>query len=215
MPNYFSLSMFFVVLRETLEVAIITSVLLAFISRLNLQSSTLPSKLRMLVYAGTFSAVAIVATAGGILLNFWYKNGVNLFAGSEQIYEATFGIIAAVFLTITAFAFLKGQNLYKKITLKLERHFQIDHIKQQLITEDSAKDNENPEINIQSTNSQIERNTVELSTVSNIAILKQNSSTPGKLGNWAGIQVFFWVPFLTVIREGIETILIIGGKKFF
>jgi high-affinity iron transporter len=101
LTDYFSVPLFFVLLRETLEIGIILSVLLAFIDRLALKDKPLVQNMKTMVWSGTLIAVFIVLTIGGIIIFFWYTVGVNLFEGSELIYEATFGIIASIFLTIT------------------------------------------------------------------------------------------------------------------
>jgi high-affinity iron transporter len=101
LTSYFSVPLFFVVLRETLEIGIIVSVLIAFIGRLSVKDMTMVQNMKRMVWTGTMSAVLIVVAIGASIIHFWYSIGENIFEGSEMIYEAVFGIIASLFLTIT------------------------------------------------------------------------------------------------------------------
>ena len=176
MDNLFSATLFFVVLREALEVSIIVSVLLAFITRLQLTDLVLLKNLRKRVWLGTGIASALVIGVGVAFVVIWYKYGTNLFEASELLYEAIFGLIAAIFVTLTGFAFLNGRHLYQKMTQKLESKL-----------------------------------TVENATSVNV-LLDAKEESPMKTS--LNMQLFFWVPFLTVIREGMETVLMIGGVSF-
>jgi high-affinity iron transporter len=180
--DYFSVSLFFVLLRETLEISIIVSVLLAFIDRLNMSDPAALRTMRYLVWTGTLSATLIVVAVGGTIIAIWYKVGKNVFESSELLYEGIFGLIAALFLTLTSFAFLKGQYLYDKMARKLTARL--------------------------GTETLINGKTKEGLANLEKSALKGSASRSDRIRSF---QIFFWVPFVTVVREGIETVLLIGG----
>lgn len=66
--SYFSVSMFFILLREGLEISIVISVLLSFIDRLALTNKAYRSKLIKNVWLGTLSAALIAIGAGAVII---------------------------------------------------------------------------------------------------------------------------------------------------
>jgi high-affinity iron transporter len=69
--DYFSIALFFVIFRETLEITIILSVLLAFIDRLSLPDASILKSMRRMVWLGTLSATVIVVAIGSALISIW------------------------------------------------------------------------------------------------------------------------------------------------
>lgn len=193
MQSLFSFSLFFVVFRETLEVGIILSVLLAFIDKLPTLDPAARTKLKRMVWIGTLSSILIVFAIGACVIFVWYTYGTNVFESSELLFEGVFGLIASVFVFVTALAFLCGDQLHAKMSRKLHQQFNT---------------------NIQS-NSTPHNSTADLIESSENYILQspkaQDSNGPSPVSSSVA---FFWVPFLTVIREGVETVLLIAGVSF-
>lgn len=199
MNSFFSIGLFFVVFRETLEVSIIVSVLLAFIDRLSLPDGAIVKRLRRSVWLGTLFSTGIVACVGAAIITVWYKYGTNLFSSSELLYEGIFGMLASIFLTITSFAFLRGQQMYEKMNRKLASKFKAHNDTADAFSSNGLSSNkviDGPENTEQSLNNDL---------------VKSGDSTKAQDLQMNSPQVFFWVPFITVVREGIETILLIGG----
>ncbi|KAI8909804.1 iron permease FTR1/Fip1/EfeU [Gorgonomyces haynaldii] len=167
MSTLFSAGLFFVVLRETLEVSIIVSVLLSFIDR-SKQTPEQMQRYKKALWMGTGLSCALVVAVGAALLAVFYTVGANYFESSEKLYEGIFGLIAALFVGGTGFAFLGSRHLFKKMERKLAERI---HAR------------ENP-------------------TITRTPSDQQQGS------------IFFWVPFVTVMREGMETVLMIGGVSF-
>jgi high-affinity iron transporter len=135
---------------------------------------------------------------------------MNAFESSELLYEGIFGLIASVFLTVTAFAFLKGQHLYDKMTTKLESKFEDQ--------EQSAVSPLTPVGQIEDGLTMIESDkdsgSEDKESVSGMNVMVDKKATKSfPVYKMHSSQVFFWVPFITVVREGIETVMLIGGNS--
>ncbi|KAJ3334541.1 high-affinity iron permease, partial [Kappamyces sp. JEL0680] len=238
-------------LRETLEVGIVVSVLIAFVDRLSankydaLLSSRLSAlgKMKRMVWLGTGAAFALVLIVGGTIIGLWYAYGSNVFASSEVLYEAIFGMISCVFISATAIAFLKGQDLYDKLDKKLSKKFSAHTaalLRPTLPTSDSTitilgqgklgRDNQR-EASLEP--SLLDSASAVSSSLSNVIVLTPSESpelggSPDSLTEQETRSVdealtretapskmlFFWIPFVTVLREGMEIVLLIGGVSF-
>lgn len=190
----FSVSLFFVVLRESLEVGIIVSVLLAAISKIDLDTKT-ASLFKKMVWLGTLSSAIVVCAAGAALISVWYRFGSNLFEQNEDLFEGIFGILASVFVFATAIAFLCGDQLHANMSKKLNVHLQ------------ASQASKSPHYG------QVERSQDTTITENNVLVLQEDKGVSAPQMFQTSL-VFFWVPFLTVLREGFETILLIGGVSF-
>ncbi|KAJ3317437.1 high-affinity iron permease [Boothiomyces sp. JEL0866] len=166
--QYFSIPLFFIIFRETIEAAIIVSVLISFARRLNDdgQFDSLSKKLKYAVIVGVGSGLLLTLALGAVVIYIWYRFGNNLWDKNELLWEGILGTVASAFITITAFAILKTQDLKDKLHRKLQAR--IDQAQQ-----------ENLECEI----------TKFKSTV----------------------YMFFWISFLSVVREGLEAVVFMGG----
>lgn len=174
--KYFSISIFFVLFRESLEVCIVCAVLLGFISRLPKTQQDSTKKLRLAVIYGTLSSAIIITSVGAAFVTVFHIYGKNLFSGAELLYEGIVGLLASLLIAFTSFAFLKGNKLYDNLHTKLERGIG-------MASHDDDTIKETPK-----------------------SLESSNYTTAAK--------AFFWIPFITIMREGLETIMIIGGVSF-
>ncbi|KAJ3308430.1 high-affinity iron permease [Boothiomyces sp. JEL0838] len=151
--QYFSIPLFFIIFRETIEAAIIVSVLISFAKRLNDdgQFDSLAKKLKYAVIVGVGSGLFLTLALGAV---------------NELLWEGILGTVACVFITITAFAILKTQDLKDKLHRKLQAR--IDQAQQENI---------------------------------DCEITKFNGT----------VYMFFWISFLSVVREGLEAVVFMGG----
>ncbi|CZT07474.1 related to high-affinity iron permease [Rhynchosporium agropyri] len=171
--NVFAVPVFFIVFRETLETAIIVSVLLAFLK----QTLDGPSrdvavykKLVKQVWYGTGAGLLICLIIGAGLIGAFYGAGKNAWAKSEYYWEGSFGIVASVVITIMGAALLRVAKMQEKWRVKLAKAM-----------EDKAV------------------------------------TTEGKGGawkRWAEKYAMFILPFITVLREGLEAVVFIAGVSF-
>jgi high-affinity iron transporter len=136
--DVFSVPVFLVVFRETLETVIIVSVLLAFLKQtldgpnrdlkvyksLRLQVSRHPTqrppKFRWLltiasqVWLGTGLGFLICLIVAAALIGVFYKVGSNTWEQNEFYYEGAFSLFAAIIITIMGAALLRIGKMQEK-----------------------------------------------------------------------------------------------------
>jgi high-affinity iron transporter len=182
MAEIFSVPMFFVLFRETLEAAIIVSILLSFIERMELPSLSevdrriVSNKFKMMVWLGTGFGLLTTFIVGGTVITIWYTKGKNIWDGAELLWESVFGFVASIFITITAISMLKSHELTDKLQKKLARKI---------------------------TMAANEGDTFE----EHDELLESRLNEIGSSASFA----FFWIPLLTVVREGVEALIFVGG----
>ncbi|KAK4960853.1 high-affinity iron permease [Elasticomyces elasticus] len=169
MVNVFAVPIFFIVFRETVETGIIVSVLLSFLKQ-QLgpdQEPTIYKRLRKQVWLGTGIGLAICIVIGAGMIGAFYGIGTDTWAGTEDVWEGAFGVIASVIITIMGAALLRVSKLQAKWRVKLAK------------------------------------------------ALEDNDTTHARLGErvklWCKKYAMFILPFITVLREGLEAVVFIGG----
>lgn len=183
--DYFSIQVFFIVLRETLELAIIISVLLAFVDQAANDKhkksgdyKSIPDegfetdehqrwedeclRLKFNIWAGGIAGFAVCLLVGSAILVVFYQVGQDLWAITEHYWEGVFSIVASVTISFMGVKILRVTKMQKKWRHKLG----------------SAMNN------LQS-------------GVSNVA--------------WKERYALFLLPFVTTLREGLEAIVFVGG----
>lgn len=187
--DVFSVPVFLVVFRESLETVIIVSVLLAFLKQtldgpnrdLAVYKSlrrqvTIPTFLLVWllilwpqVWLGTGIGFLICLIAAGALIGVFYKLGRNSWETHELYYEGAFSLFAAIIITIMGAALLRIGKMQEKWRVKL------------------AKAMETP--------------------------IKSGAGR-GWFKHFAEKYAMFALPFITVLREGIEAIVFVAGVSF-
>ncbi|ODQ65556.1 FTR1-domain-containing protein [Nadsonia fulvescens var. elongata DSM 6958] len=122
--DYFSIQVFFLIFRETIETAIIVSVLLAFIKQGLGENSTDSKVYKQLVtqiWVGAILGLLICMCIGASFVFIFYKFGTNLWNQTEKIWEATFCILAAVVITVMGMAMLRINKMKEKWRVKIAR----------------------------------------------------------------------------------------------
>ncbi|KAI9721598.1 MAG: hypothetical protein M1828_005088 [Chrysothrix sp. TS-e1954] len=163
--NVFAVPIFFICFRECLETSIIVSVLLAFL-RQTLGPEKDPivyKKLRKQVWVGIAAGAVLCLCVGAGMIGAFYGLGKDSFAGTEDIWEGSFSLIASVIITIMGAALLRVSKLQDKWRVKLARALEDDKLKKGLFT------------------------------------------------RWAEKYAMFLLPFITVLREGLEAVIFIAG----
>ncbi|WBW75530.1 plasma membrane iron transmembrane transporter Fip1 [Schizosaccharomyces osmophilus] len=165
--NVFSVPIYFIVLRETLEASIIVSVLMSFISQTltNAEGKVSDPKLKrrftIQVWVGSFIALFICLAIGGGFIGAFYALGKDLWGSSEEIWEGVFSLVAVILITVMGFAMLRVSHLQDKWRKKLMRSI-------------------------------------------------ANRKARG-IGSWSKKYAMFLLPFFTVLREGLEVVVFVGG----
>jgi high-affinity iron transporter len=170
-----------------MEAAIIVSVLLTFVRRMSFPGIStdkvedLQRQLRKMIWFGTTVGLGSTLGLGAIVIAVFYIYGKNLWEGAELLWEAIFGTIAVLAITFTAFAMLKSHELSEKLSRKLAAKIRAQNLSQETITTDADSEE-----------FLIEEERLE------------------KVGNSVKL-VFLWIPLLTVLREGLEAMVFLGG----
>lgn len=131
LDQYFSFQVFFLILRETVETAIIVSVLLAFLRQgfrgRDEASQQVYNKLVLQVWVGAALGLLICSLVGALFIFVFYTLETNLWTFTERIWEATFSIVSSVIITFMGLALLRINKMKEKWRMKLakviiERH---------------------------------------------------------------------------------------------
>lgn len=184
--NYFSIQVFFIVLRETLESAIIISVLLAFVDQtfqkpivrsktyssipqepieLENESEVLENERRRLklnIWVGGILGFVVCLLVGGVILMIFYILGEDLWSITEHYWEGVFSIVASVIISIMGVKILRVTKMQQKWKKKLG------------------------------------------AAINNL----QSGVTDAA---WKERNALFVLPFVTTLREGLEAIVFVGG----
>ncbi|KAK0705352.1 iron permease FTR1 family protein [Lasiosphaeris hirsuta] len=172
--DVFSVPVFLVVFRESLETVIIVSVLLAFLKQTldgPNRDARVYKKLVRQVWLGTGLGFLLCLIIGAGVIATFYTAGKDKWQGSELNYEGAFCLIASVIITIVGAALLRIGKMQEKWRVKL------------------AIALENP---------------VMAGGGGKVAILKR----------FLEKYAMFGLPFITVLREGIEAIVFVAGVSF-
>ncbi|TFY82855.1 hypothetical protein EWM64_g1164 [Hericium alpestre] len=212
----FSVPIFFIVFRETLEAAIIVSVLLGLVEQIvhddsngllppmertddektsadggdsdkdksghtdgaavptahelamtaddddALRKKRLIRKMRIQIFAGSALGLFIALAIGAAFIAVWFTKASNLWQKSEEIWEGTFELIAAIIIFIMGVTMLKLDRAKTKWRIKLTQAFEGKHV---------------------------------------------DGRT--RAGRW----VLFFLPFITVLREGMEAVIFVAVSR--
>lgn len=122
MVNVFSPQIFFVIFRETLEAAVILSVLLAFVKQ-GLGGSEgdkkLYRKLVIQIWVGAALGLFICLAIGGAFIGVFYSLGKDLWTQSEDLWEGIFSLVAAIMITVMGLAMLRINKMKEKWRVKI------------------------------------------------------------------------------------------------
>ncbi|KJZ80329.1 hypothetical protein HIM_00179 [Hirsutella minnesotensis 3608] len=169
--DVFSVPVFLIVFRETLETVIIVSVLLAFLKQtLNGPNGDVQvyKFLRRQVWFGVGAGFLICLIVAAAIIGVWYTVGSNSWEANENYYEGAFCLLASVIITIMGAALLRIGKMQEKWRVKL------------------AKSVEAP--------------------------LKSDGRN--RLARFMEKYAMFFLPFITVLREGIEAVVFTAGVSF-
>ncbi|VUC27008.1 unnamed protein product [Clonostachys rosea] len=170
--NFISVPVFLVIFRETLETAIIVSVLLAFLKQTlggPDQDAAIYRSLCKQVWLGTAVGFLICLAIAGTIVSIFYIYGRDAWAAHEYYYEGAFSLFAAVVISVMGVALLRVGQMQDKWRNKLAKALQAP------IQADSGKT---------------------------------------WLKRLAEKYALFFLPFITILREGIEGIVFVAGLSF-
>lgn len=122
MKNVFSVEIFFIVFRETVEASIIISVILAFLKQgLGRQGvdKALYKRMVLQVWAGAAVGIFICLAVGGAFIGVFYTLGHDIWASAEDLWEGIFAIIATCMITVMGVAMLRINKMREKWRVKI------------------------------------------------------------------------------------------------
>ncbi|KAL2874396.1 high-affinity iron permease [Colletotrichum sp. CLE4] len=172
--NVFSVPVFLVVFRESLETGIIVSVLLAFLKQTlggPGRDVTVYKALRKQVWMGTALGLTLCVVVAAAIIGVFYGVGRDSWQAHEYYYEGSFALFASIIITLMGVALLRVGKLQDKWRAKLAKAM-----------EPQAK--------------------TASSTFG--SRFKRNQEK----------YVMFFLPLITILREGIEMIVFIFGVTF-
>ncbi|KAI1339922.1 iron permease-like protein [Xylariaceae sp. FL0016] len=171
--DVFSVPVFLVVFRETLETVIIVSVLLAFLKQTldgpNRDVKVYKTLVRQ-VWLGVGLGFFLCLVVAGGLIGAFYTLGKNSWEANEYNYEGAFALVASVIISVVGVALLRVGKMQEKWRVKLARVLE--------------------------------------------APLKTGGGRAGLFKRFAEKYAMFVLPFVTVLREGIEAIVFVAGVSF-
>lgn len=205
LSDYFSIEIFFIILRETLETAIIISVLLSFInqrshtddsSKAGISGSTNPEilerhqneqkKLKLQVWAGAVIGLFICLVIGLVFITCFYIIGKDYWSYTERLWEGVFSLISSVIITIMGIGLLRINKVMKvKWWVKLGSAY----------NNEDARRIEN------------ETESTDESSILNdtpVPITRKRKSFTKK-------YFLAILPLITTLREGLEAVVFVGG----
>lgn len=213
----FSFQIFFIILRETLETAIIISVLLLFIKKnypepdetevpdeseeaaavrkaKTTQMKQMTRGLRLQVWLGAVCGLLVCLVIGLIFITMFYFVEKDLWSYTERLWEGVFSLLSSILITLMGVGLLR---INKKMKLKWWVKLG-DAYASQL---PNKLDNENI--------TEME----DLGTSQDSDALLAGSAPPPKRQKESFSSRYFlaMLPFVTTLREGLEAVVFVGG----
>ncbi|KAJ8325880.1 high-affinity iron permease [Batrachochytrium dendrobatidis] len=228
MPDLFSIPIFFILFRETIEAAIIVSVMIALIDKISASSPQFKAMSRQLkrqVWVGTLSGLLISLTIGVIFLVILFKYAVDIWAQAEALWEGVFSLLASIMVAVTAISMLKGSRMYERYSIKLAKKLGTishtdDGITHATYTNvsgsdivDRTNDIDNSPFKSSSVPTGLDGQKQHVAQMDG-ALQVIHESTPQEDQVDAlrqPLRALFWLPFITMLREGLESVVFIGG----
>ncbi|KAI9356231.1 iron permease FTR1 family-domain-containing protein [Zopfochytrium polystomum] len=227
----FSVPIFFATFREATEASIVVSVLATFVHQTFAATPAIKKRLNTLVLIGTGIGLLISIIIGAAFLAVWFKYANNLWSSAENLWEASFSLLACILLTIMAIAFLETEDITAKWNRKLKKKL-ASHSKTERKGPTSFSPADNDSHSLASTSSEhsfmdsmfAKAKTYFKSkkTAGNGEAAPKEKASKEKdsedISNSdvdkparAAANALFLIPLITVLREGLEGMVFLGG----
>lgn len=200
LEDWFSVQVFFIILRETLEASIIVSVLLSFINQRTHTSAHTEENarsLRLQVWAGGVLGLAICFVIGLAIVACFYIIGQDYWSYAERLWEGVFSLLSSAMITIMGIGLLRINKVMKvKWWVKLGDAYTKDRrtsSSRLLGPENGANDG------------------VGGGTSGDADSLESFDSHASKRHSFSQKYFLAILPLVTTLREGLEAVVFIGG----
>ncbi|RKP30752.1 iron permease FTR1 [Metschnikowia bicuspidata] len=201
--KYFSFQVFFIILRETLETAIIISVLLSFINKqdpggdpaLDTQEArhrrSANRNLRIEVFLGAAAGFLVCLLVGAAFIACFYLVEKDIWAYTERLWEGVFCLLSSGIITVMGVGLLRINKIMKvKWWIKLGDAY-------------AAKDDADAASTLLPD--------ALLSRVSLLSTLGLLDEQPPRSRAFRKKYFLAILPFVTTLREGMEAVVFVGG----
>jgi len=217
--EYFSIQVFFIILRETLETAIIISVLLSFINQRSTSSGETPDgphhasttevnrKLKLQVWLGAILGLVICLIIGLVFIVGFYYIGQDYWSYTERLWEGVFSLLSSIIITIMGIGLLRINKIMKvKWWVKLGEAYNHQHCDDAEGEQEIAKLLGSDTESVQEPPSNDSRASVDSSQQ-----LLRRSAKKTKKNGFTKKYYLAILPLITTLREGLEAVVFIGG----
>lgn len=199
LEDYFSIQIFFIIFRETLETAIIISVLLSYINQRDHNAgknigkpNPESSKLKLQVWIGAISGLVICFIIGVIFILSFYLIGKDFWSYTERIWEGVFSLLSSIIITIMGIGLLRINKVMKvKWWIKLGDAYTKDPM---------TRDEDNS----------LEENYGTAASGEMVASDVEQTTSKGK-EKFSKKYFLAILPLVTTLREGLEAVVFVGG----
>ncbi|VEU19362.1 DEKNAAC100836 [Brettanomyces naardenensis] len=218
--DYFSVQIFFIILRETLESAIIISVLLSLVKQtftafdpvsgkdvLTVDKSTY-SRYRSQVWIGALLGLLLCTGIGGVFIGIFYFIGNDIWSIAERVWEGFFSIISALIIAVMGLALLRVNSLQSKWRWKLGKSLQCN-ISRSPSTPVSSEDTVTTMT--ESWSSEDDHVLEELQDEPMYSDISEFVSFRKRMRQFGQKYSLVILPFITTLREGLEAVVFVGG----
>ncbi|CUM62658.1 uncharacterized protein PRCAT00000212001 [Priceomyces carsonii] len=207
--DVFSIQIFFIIFRETLETAIIISVLLSFINQRSDVKSVDPDslsrgaendiiamqrKLKLQVWIGAILGFVVCVSVGLAFLVCFYFFGKDFWSYTERLWEGIFSFLSSIVITVMGLGLLRINKVMK--------------IKWWIKLGDAYHDNGFAK---QTSNSENENNVANENHSEDDEVTPQKGVKEKRRKGFSGRYFLAILPFVTTLREGLEAVVFVGG----
>lgn len=218
----FSIQIFFIIFRETLETAIIISVLLSFINKNNPQpveasgdesEESLAERrakvehvklvnrgLRLQVWLGAICGLLVCLVIGIVFITLFYFVEKDLWSYTERLWEGIFSLLSSVIITIMGIGLLRINKFMK--------------IKWWVKLGDAYTTQQPNKLDSDTSMTEMDDFAGVGSSQDSDALLGANSAPVKKEQDKDGFASKYYLailPFVTTLREGLEAVVFVGG----
>lgn len=225
--DVFSIQIFFIIFRETLETAIIVSVLLAFINQrfaqddaneneldnddddeLGLRAATkqaeklkLKQRLTYQVWAGAVLGLVVCFVIGVVFITVFYVLGRDYWSYTERVWEGIFSLLSSVIITIMGIGLLRINKVMKVKWWKKLGDAYNDHAPAPTTSCSGTTVSEVAAV----------ESTTAAAGDSFVKPAHRQAAPTGRRIPFSKKYFLAILPFITTLREGMEAVVFIGG----
>jgi high-affinity iron transporter len=117
----FSVPAFFILFRETLEAAIILSVMLILVEKIFAHDPSLKRRMQWHVWLGVLMGVVLSLAAATIFVSLYYTVAKHAWENSEPLWEGILSLISVILITLMAFSMFRVDTWKAKWEKKLTK----------------------------------------------------------------------------------------------